>query len=158
MQWEPGSWWQEVGLICAQGGTVLESDRQPTPSILLTHYVEKNSMLKPVLVLWDGYGHLRVCQQVFKDGDTVAQYSRDIWLIPSRTLNGHLFTLPKIVEVTRSKHMSMSNVTGEPTSFAKVNGEAAALSMYLNSVDQALVFQHFVDMFIVKGCSFWFPN
>lgn len=71
---------------------------------------------------------------------------RDIWLIPSRTLNGHLFTLPKIVEVTRSKHMSMSNVTGEPTSFAKVNGEAAALSMYLNSVDQALVFQHFVDM------------
>lgn len=49
--------------------------------------------------------------------------------------------------------MSMSNVTGEPTSFAKVNGEAAALSMYLNSVDQALVFQHFVDMFIVKGCS-----
>lgn len=100
----------------------------------------------------------RVCQQVFKDGDTVAQYSRDIWLIPSRTLNGHLFTLPKIVEVTRSKHMSMSNVTGEPTSFAKVNGEAAALSMYLNSVDQALVFQHFVDMFIVKGCSFWFPN
>lgn len=42
--------------------------------------------------------------------------------------------------------MSMSNVTGEPTSFAKVNGEAAALSMYLNSVDQALVFQHFVDI------------
>lgn len=42
--------------------------------------------------------------------------------------------------------MSMSNVTGEPTSFAKVTGEAAALSMYLNSVDQALVFQHFVDI------------
>lgn len=61
-------------------------------------------------------------------------------------VNGHLFTLPKIVEVTRSKHISMSNITGEPTSFAKATGEAVALSMYLNSEYQALVFQYFVDI------------
>lgn len=34
-------------------------------------------------------------------------------------VNGHLFTLPKTVEATRSKHIPMSNITGEPTSFTR---------------------------------------
>lgn len=90
----------------------------------------------------------------------VAQYSRDIWLITSRTSRRHLFTLPKTVEVTRSKHIPMSNITGESTSFTQGHwGSCSTINVSgLNTLGSCVTVscRH---VLMVKGCSsFWFPN